>query len=83
MVCGIDKDINKKLVYKGKCEPNKLPDELKGDLGLIWDGNFDESDENIKFKHYTKFNNPHKLSYYTASRNSCYSMEKSRNCGFC
>ena len=64
---GIEKDINSKLVYKGKFPPNELPDKIDGDLGLIWDGNFDESDENIKFKNYTKYNNPHKLSCYTAS----------------
>ena len=50
-----------------KFPPNELPDKIDGDLGLIWDGNFDESDENIKFKNYTKYNNPHKLSCYTAS----------------
>lgn len=64
---GIEKDINSRLIYKGKAKPNELPDKLEGDLGLIWDGNFDESDENIGFKKYTKFNNPHKLSCYVAA----------------
>lgn len=64
---GIEKSINDKLIYKGKFPPNQLPDEIQGDLGLIWDGNFDESDENVKFKNYTKYNNPHKLSCYIAA----------------
>lgn len=64
---GIEKDINEKLKYNGKFPPNELPDEIKSDLGLIWDGNFDESDESITFKNYTKYNNPHKLSCYIAA----------------
>jgi len=64
---GIEKDINEKLKYKGKFSPNQLPDKIDADLGLIWDGNFDESDENIKYKNYTKYNNPHKLSCYVAA----------------
>ena len=64
---GIENNINDKLVYKGKFPPNILPDEIQADLGLIWDGNFDESDENVRYKNYTKFNNPHKLSCYVAS----------------
>lgn len=64
---GIEKDINEKLKYKGKFPPNQLPDKIDADLGLIWDGNFDESDENIKYKNYTKYNNPHKLSCYVAA----------------
>lgn len=64
---GIDKDINSKLKYKGKFSPNELPDNVVGDLGLIWDGNFDESDEEKRFKMYTKYNNPHKLSCYVAA----------------
>ena len=64
---GIDKDINGKLIYKGKFQPNELPDKIEGDLGLIWDGKFDESDENVTYKNYTKYNNPHKLSCYIAA----------------
>ena len=64
---GIDKDINSRLKYKGKFPPNELPDNIEGDLGLIWDGNFDESDEEKRYKMYTKYNNPHKLSCYTAA----------------
>lgn len=64
---GIEEDINKKITYKGKYAPDELPLNLEGDLGLVWDGNFDESDENVTFKNYTKYNNPHKLSCYMAA----------------
>lgn len=64
---GINKDINKRLIYKSKYPPNQLPDQIDANLGLIWDGNFDESDENVRYKNYTRYNNPHKLSCYTAA----------------
>lgn len=64
---GTDKDINGKINYKGKYRPDELPNKLEGNLGLVWDGNFDESDENEGFKNYTKYNNPHKLSCYIAA----------------
>ena len=34
---------------------------------MVWDGNYDESDQNEGFKNYTKYNNPHKLSCYIAA----------------
>lgn len=58
---GIDNSINEKIIYKGKFSPDNISN-INGDLGLIWDGNFDESDENENFKNYTKYNNPHKFS---------------------
>lgn len=58
---GIDNDISNRLIYKGSFQPENI-NSLKGDVGLIWDGNFDESDENDTYKNYTKYNNPHKLS---------------------
>lgn len=64
---GTDKDINGKIKYKGKYRPDELPSRLEGNLGLVWDGNFDESDENEGFKNYTRYNNPHKLSCYIAA----------------
>lgn len=64
---GIDEDINKNILFKGKLHPEELPNKLTGNLGLVWDGCFDESDENVTFKNYTKFNNPHKLSCYMAA----------------
>lgn len=64
---GIDKDINEKILYKGSYSPLELPNEIQGDLGLVWDGQIDERDENDGFKMYTKYNNPHKLSCYIAA----------------
>lgn len=64
---GIDKDISSKIHYKGKALPDDLPNIIEGNIGLVWDGNFDESDEAYDFKNYTKFNNPHKLSCYLAA----------------
>lgn len=63
----VEEIVNEKIIYKGKMEPNKLPNEMEGNVGLVWDGNIDESDENIGLKNYTKYNNPHKLSCYIAA----------------
>ena len=43
---GINKNISDKIIYKGSYSPKELPNKIEGDLGLIWDGNLDESDEN-------------------------------------
>ena len=65
---GVFKDINnEKMLYKGVFNPEELPNKLEGNLGLVWDGNYDESDEYVTFKFYTKYNNPHKLSCYIAA----------------
>ena len=64
---GINSNLNKKIIYMDKYSADVLPNKLDGDLGLIWDGNFDESDENDGMKNYTRFNNPHKLSCYMAA----------------
>ena len=65
---GLDKGVvNNQISYKGKFQPDELPNKLVGKLGLIWDGNYDESDQNEGMKRYTKYNNPHKLSCYLAS----------------
>ena len=63
---GIDKDINNAIIYKGKFSADDL-EIIKGDLGLVWDGKYDESDEEVQYKAYTKYNNPHKLSCYLAT----------------
>lgn len=52
---------NSKIKYYGAFEPDDLTG-IKGDVGLIWDGEFDESDENKTYKNYTRYNNPHKFS---------------------
>lgn len=64
---GIDKDINAKELYCGAFDPDILPNKLQANLGLVWDGNYDESDEDQGFKNYTRYNNPHKLSCYLAA----------------
>ena len=64
---GIDKDINNKIVYEGSFNPDELPLYINQKLGLVWDGNYDESDKDKSYKNYTKYNNPHKLSCYIAS----------------
>ena len=43
---------NPKINYMGKFQPDELPNVLDCDLGLIWDGNLDDSDKNIGFKNY-------------------------------
>lgn len=64
---GLNTSLNEKLEYCGSYLPEELPNKLSGSLGLVWDGNLDESDENNGFKRYTKYNNPHKLSCYMAA----------------
>ena len=64
---GLEKDISTKITYKGSFLPDELPNKLEGNLGLVWDGNFNENDEESGFKQYTKYNNPHKLSCYIAA----------------
>ena len=60
---------DEKIEYIGSFSPDDVPGVISkiGDLGLVWDGNFDESDENEGFKNYTKYNNPHKFSCYMAA----------------
>ena len=31
---------------------------------MVWDGNYDESDEDKGYKKYTRYNSPHKVSCY-------------------
>lgn len=66
---GIEKrEINNgKIKYVGAYTPEELPNVIEANIGLVWDGNFDDSDENNDFKNYTKYNNPHKLSCYIAA----------------
>lgn len=63
---GVSKNISEKLVYRGSFDPDDLS-MITGNVGLVWDGNYDESDADTGFKNYTKFNNPHKLSCYIAA----------------
>lgn len=81
-VLGDIKITNKKINYKGKFKPDELPNVIDCDLGLVWDGNLDESDENEGFKNYSKYNNPHKLSCYVASNIPVIVWEKSAAADF-
>ncbi len=63
---GVDEDINANTIYKGVFESESVS-VLDGDIGLVWDGNYDESDEAVSYKNYTKYNNPHKISCYLAA----------------
>ena len=55
---------NKKIIHKGSFTPDELPYKLQGQLGLVWAGEIDDSDEDIGEKHYNKYNTPHKLSSF-------------------
>lgn len=60
----LEENDNNKVVFDGKYNPDVLPEKINADLGLVWSGNIDESDENIGEKGYNKYNTPHKLSCY-------------------
>ncbi len=64
---GIEKYINKKIKYKGTYSADDVINSITGDIGLVWDGKYNSDDENYYLKHYTKYNNPHKLSCYLAA----------------
>lgn len=52
--------------YEGTFPPEVLPQYLKGNWGLVWDG--DSLDSCIgKYGEYLKYNNPHKVSLYLSS----------------
>lgn len=53
--------------YLGAFAPEKLPEVLKADFGLVWDGNSLDGCEG-SYGNYLKYNNPHKLSLYLASQ---------------
>ena len=64
---GFNKTDNKKISYMGSFEPSILPTKFQSDLGLVWAGEMDESDENLIEKNYNKYNTPHKLSCFIAA----------------
>lgn len=68
---------NLKIKLCGSIKPDEAPNKIDGDLGLIWDGNYDERDQNVGMKNYTKYNNPHKLSCYLAAGLPVVAWEKS------
>lgn len=54
------------LIYHGSYRPEELPDRLKGDFGLVWDGNSAETCSGNTGE-YLRYNNPHKTSLYLAA----------------
>jgi hypothetical protein len=50
------------IFYKGVVLPDKLPAELEGSFGLVWDGDLLDVCDN-----YLRYNNPHKLSLYVTA----------------
>ena len=71
------RQLNAKIHYEGNAKPDELPALMKGNLGIIWDGQWDEVDENKGYKNYTKYNTPHKLSCYLAAGMPVIVWEKS------
>ena len=55
---------NHKIIYKGSFSPDQLPYNLEGNLGLVWSGKLDSSDEDVGEKMYNKYNTAHKLSSF-------------------
>jgi hypothetical protein len=52
--------------YKGKVPPEKLPSEIVGSFGLVWDGPETATCSGV-YGSYLKINNPHKTSLYLAA----------------
>ena len=52
--------------YQGCLPPDKIPFEIKGSFGLLWDGDSLNTCSG-EYGEYMKYNNPHKLSLYIAS----------------
>ena len=57
---------NDNMIYHGSFSPEELPGELKGDFGLVWDGNSADTCAGNTGE-YLRFNNPHKTSLYLAA----------------
>lgn len=55
---------NKKVNYCGSFRADILPDKLRGDLGLVWDGTVDAPSDTLPQRNYTRYNTPHKFSCY-------------------
>lgn len=57
---------NDNLKYFGQFPPEKLPENLEGSFGLVWDGSEINDCVGITGE-YLKYNNPHKVSLYIVS----------------
>lgn len=58
---------NSNFKYKGSFNPDELPENIKADFGLIWDGTSIETCSGTLGK-YMQYNNPHKFSLYMAMK---------------
>lgn len=58
--------LDSRFIYHGSFKPEDLPSHLKGDYGLVWDGDSAETCSGNTGE-YLKYNNPHKTSLYLAS----------------
>lgn len=58
---------NKKKIHEKGCFSPDSPEEIEGDLGLVWDGVVSGFEDENTTKNYNKYNNPHKLSCYIAA----------------
>ena len=56
----------KNVIYHGSISPEKLPEIIEGDFGIVWDGTSIESCEGNN-GNYLRYNNPHKTSLFLAS----------------
>jgi len=60
---GFEDEGAENLEYFGKFPPEELIEHLKGNFGLVWDGDSTDTCSGT-FGNYLKYNNPHKLSLY-------------------
>lgn len=58
---------NPNMSYCGSYPAEKIPYELEGSFGLVWDGESAYTCDEDLAGQYTRINNPHKLSLYVAA----------------
>lgn len=66
---GLEADLGEEytnVVYHGSISPEKLPEVMEGDFGIVWDGTSTKSCEGNN-GNYLRYNNPHKTSLFLAS----------------
>ena len=66
---GLEVDLtneHKNVIYHGSISPDKLPEIIEGDFGIVWDGTSIKSCEGNN-GNYLRYNNPHKTSLFLAS----------------
>ena len=58
--------LGENIIYKGSVSPDRLPLEINGDFGLIWDGDSISTCSGVT-GNYLRYNNPHKTSLFLVS----------------